>query len=157
MDKAVVYATSTAKKDLEKKLEDLISRRGNVAAQIKEAREFGDLRENAEYAAAREAQNNLETEINEIQAMLPNVKVFSYSKANTSEVGLGSKVTVEFNKNKADFVITGVLDSCIEKNYVSNVSPIGSALMGQKVGDVVEVKVPAGKMQYKIVKITTAE
>ena len=154
METIVVYATAASKKELERKLENLIARRGEVASQIKEAREFGDLRENAEYAAAREAQNNLETEINEIQAMLPNVKLFSYAKAPTDAVGLGSKVTVEANGNKMDFVITGVLDSCIENGYVSNESPIGSALMGNKVGDVFEVKVPAGKMMYTIKKIS---
>jgi len=157
MEQVTVYATSASKKELEKRLEDLIAKRGEVATMIKEAREFGDLKENAEYAAAREAQNNLETDINEIQAMLPNIKLFSYAKASTDVVGVGSKVTVEFNKNKMDFVITGILDSCIEKGYVSNVSPIGSALLGSKKGDEVEVKVPAGKTIYKIIKIATGE
>ena len=152
-----VYATVVAKKELEKRLDDLIARRGEIAAMIKEAREFGDLKENAEYAAAREAQNNLETEINEISAMLPNIKLFSYAKAPTDVVGLGSKVTVDLKGKKIDFVITGILDSDIDKGYVSNVSPIGSALLGKKKGDEVEVKVPAGKTVYKILKISAGE
>jgi len=86
---------------------------------------------------------------------LPNIKIFSYQKADTAKVGLGTKVNVEIvsPKSKFEFVITGILESCIEKGYVSNVSPIGSALMGKSVGDVVEVKVPAGKVKYKIVKL----
>ena len=157
MEQVTVYATSASKKELEKRLEAMIAKRGEVAAMIKEAREFGDLKENAEYAAAREAQNNLETEINEITAMIPNIKLFSYAKAPTDVVGLGSKVTVEVKGNKMDFVITGILDSDIEKGYVSNVSPIGSALIGQKKGAQVEVKVPAGKTVYKILKIAAGE
>lgn len=152
----LVYATADGKKNLEKKLEALISQRSDVANQIKIAREFGDLKENAEYAAAREAQNNLESEIDEIEAMLQNIKLFSYTKADTACVNIGTKVTVEVNKSKAKFVITGVLESDVMNGYLSNVSPIGSALLGKKVGDKVLVKVPAGKIEYKILKIEKA-
>ncbi|MCL2570086.1 MAG: transcription elongation factor GreA [Firmicutes bacterium] len=155
----LVYATQNGKKGLEARLADLISKRAEIANQIKIAREFGDLKENAEYAAAREAQNNLEMEITEIEETLPNIKLFSYAKAETNVVNLGTRVSVEVvsTKAKVDFVITGVLESCIEKGYVSNASPIGSALLGQKVGDTVEVKVPAGRMKYKITKISKVE
>ncbi|MCL2755709.1 MAG: transcription elongation factor GreA [Firmicutes bacterium] len=155
MSKDIIWATLEGKKKLEARLDELVSRRAEIAANIKAAREYGDLRENAEYAAAREAQNNLEMEINEIQANLPKVKVFSYAKVETDEVNVGTKVTVEIvgRKSKIDFVITGVLESDIENNYVSDKSPIGSALMGKKVGDEIEVKVPAGKLKYKIIKI----
>ena len=152
----IIYATLEGKKELEKKLKDLISRRAETAAQIKAAREFGDLRENAEYAAAREAQNNLEMEISEIESMIPNIKLFNYAKVDTSVVNIGTKVTVEIvgKTGKQDFVITGILERNIEKGYLSNQSPIGGALLGKKVGDVVEVKVPAGKVKYKITKIS---
>lgn len=154
-----VYATLEGKKNLEKRLEELVAKRAEIAEQIKVAREFGDLRENAEYAAAREAQNNLEMEISEIEEMLPNIKIFSYSKADTAVVNLGTRVTVEVvgKKTKADFVITGVLESDINNGYVSNQSPIGKALLGKKVGDEVEIKVPAGRMKYKILSIGRAE
>jgi len=157
MEQTTVYATSASKKEIEKRLEDLIAKRGEIATMIRESREFGDLKENAEYAAAREAQNNLETEINEIQAMIPMIKLFSYAKAPTDVVGLGSKVEVQAGTIKAVFVITGILDTCIENGYVSNVSPIGSALIGKKKGDEVEVKVPAGKTKYKILSIKAGE
>ena len=157
----IVYTTAQGKKDLEARHIELVSRRSEIAAQIKVAREFGDLKENAEYDAAREAQNSLETEIKSIEAMLPNVKVFSYSKADTSVVNLGTKVYLEGqcmgSQVKAEFVIVGTLEVCIEKGYVSNVSPIGSALLGKKVGDTVEVKIPAGKIKYKIMKIARVE
>ena len=151
-----IWATANGKKELEKRLETLISKRADIANQIKVAREFGDLKENAEYAAAREAQNNLEMEIIQIEETLPNIKLFAYGKADLSKVNIGTCVTVEVvgSKMKADFVITGILESCIENGYVSNASPIGSALLGKAVGDIVEVKVPAGRTKYKIVKIS---
>ena len=158
MEKAlVIYATAEGRKNLENRLNDLISRRAEVAEQIKQAREFGDLKENAEYAAAREAQNNLETEIDEIEAMIPAIKLFSYSKASTDAVNIGTRVTLEnmTNKGKVEYTITGVLESDIEKGYISNQSPIGSALLGKAVGETAEVKIPAGKIKYKIIKITT--
>ena len=150
-----IFATLEGKKVLEARLQALIAQRAEIANQIKVAREFGDLKENAEYAAAREAQNNLETDIVQIEAQIPLVKVFSYAKANTDAANIGTKVTVEIvgQKQKVDFVITGILESCIEKGFVSNLSPIGSALLGKKIGDVVEVKVPAGRIKYKIVAI----
>jgi len=152
---SVIYATAEGKKDLEKRLAGLIEQRVDIAAQIKVAREFGDLRENAEYAAAREAQNNLESEILQIEAMIPQIKLFSYAKADISVVNLGTRVSVEIvaRKMKVDFVVTGILESNIENNYVSNESPVGKALLGKKVGDVVSVKVPAGNMSYKILAI----
>jgi len=153
----IVYATAQGKKDLEGRLAELITRRPNIATQIKVAREYGDLKENAEYDAAREAQNLLETEIQSIEAMLPHVKIFSFAKADTSAVNIGTKVSVEGIgiDIKKDFVIVGTLEVCLEKGYVSNVSPIGNALLGKKVGDIVEIKIPAGKIKYKIKKIGT--
>jgi len=151
----IIYATAEGKKVLEARLQTLIAQRAEIANQIKVAREFGDLKENAEYAAAREAQNNLETDIAQIEAQIPLIKVFSYAKAKTDIVDLGTKVTVEIvgSKQKVDFVITGILESCIEKGFVSNQSPIGKELVGKKVGDVAEVKVPAGRMKYKIIAL----
>jgi len=156
---SIIYATLDGKKNLEKRLAGLIEQRADIANQIKVAREFGDLRENAEYAAAREAQNNLENEIIQIEAMMPNIKLFSYAKADTSAVNIGTQVTVEVvgKKLQVEFVITGILESCIDNGYVSNESPIGAALLGKKVGETAEVKVPAGKMTYKVLKITTVK
>jgi len=151
-----IYATAEGKKKLEQKREELISRRTGVSKQISESREFGDLKENAEYAAAREAQNNLEMEIDGIEAMLPRIKIFSYARANTDAVNVGTRVKLEVfpNKKTVEYVITGTLESDISKGFLSNESPIGSALLGRKKGDEVEVKIPAGKMRYKVLSIT---
>ena len=156
MDNDIVYATTEGKKKLELKLQDLIAKRAEVAAQIKIAREFGDLKENAEYASAREAQNNLETEIGEIEATLPRIKLFSYSKADTKAVNIGTKVKLEdiAKKKNVEYTITGVLESDITSGKLSNESPIGSALLGKRVGEQVDIKIPAGKIKYKVLKIT---
>ena len=152
----VVYATVDGRKKLELKLQNLIAKRAEVAEQIKIAREFGDLKENAEYAAAREAQNNLEMEIDGIEVMLPKIKVFNYAKVDTSVVNIGTRVKLEnvSNKNVVEYTITGILESDISNGFLSNESPIGSALIGKKVKDEVEIKVPAGKIKYRILKIS---
>lgn len=153
---SIVYATAEGKKKLEQKLKDLIAKRADIAEQIKTAREFGDLKENAEYAAAREAQNNLEMEIDEIEATLPKIKLFSYAKADVKTVNIGTRVKLEgAGKKIIEYVITGVLESDISNGYLSNESPIGCALIGKKVGDEVEIKIPAGKTKFKILKIST--
>jgi len=156
MEHGTIFATADGKKKLETKLAELIARRAEVAGQIKIAREFGDLKENAEYAAAREAQNNLETEIGEIEMTLPRIRLFSYAKADTSAVNIGTRVKLEniANKKTVEYTITGVLESDITSGKLSNESPIGSALMGAKVGEQVDIKVPAGKIKYKVLKIT---
>ena len=155
----IIYATSDGKKKLEQKLADLIAKRADVAEQIKIAREFGDLKENAEYAAAREAQNNLEMEIDNIEEMLPRIKTFTYAKADTSAVNIGTRVKLlnTSNKKEIEYVITGILESDIATGYLSNQSPIGAALLGKRVGDEVDVKVPAGKIKYKVLKITSGQ
>ena len=154
----IIYATTEGKKTLEAKLEELISLRASIAEQIKDAREFGDLKENVEYAAAREAQVNLEEEISDIKNKLSTIKLFSYSKADTSAVNVGCRVKIEnqISKKTEEWIITGVIENNPEKGYVSNETPLGKALLGSKKGDVVEIKMPAGKVKYKILNILTA-
>ena len=156
MEVDLIYATAEGRKKLEAKLAELIAKRAEVAQQIKIAREFGDLKENAEYAAAREAQNILETEIGEIETTLPRIKLFNYAKADTSAVNIGTRVKLQniSNKQTIEYTITGILESDITVGRLSNESPVGSALLGKKVGEEVEVKVPAGKIKYKVLKIT---
>ena len=158
MNNIVMYATTEGKKKLEAELTELVSRRSSIAEQIKEAREFGDLKENAEYAAAREAQNNLEIRINEVEAILQHLKIFSYKTADTSCVNLGTTVLVENvqTKKQESYVITGFMEYDIEKNYISNESPKGKALLGKKVGEIAIIKTPMAQTQLKILKITKA-
>jgi transcription elongation factor GreA len=154
-EKGYVYATADGKKKLEKELEELNSKRSEIANQIKIAREYGDLKENSEYAAAREAQNNLEIRIDEIERMLPHIKMFSYKNADTNTVSLGSKVTVENleTKKKEDFVLTGIFEVNPDENYISNESPKGKALLGKKIGEIAIIKTPMTAIQLKVVKI----
>lgn len=153
------YVTVVGEKKLKDELADLMSKRSDIAYQIKEAREFGDLKENAEYAAAREAQNNLEIRVKEVEALLQNLTIFSYKTADISAVNLGTAVLVEnmSTKKQETYVITGFMEFDIEKNYISNESPKGKALLGKKVGEVAIIKTPASQISLKILKITRAE
>ena len=153
------YVTVVGEKKLKDELAELMSKRSDIAYQIKEAREFGDLKENAEYAAAREAQNNLEIRVKEVEALLQNLTIFSYKTADTSAVNLGTSVLVENmnTKKKETYVITGFMEFDIEKNYISNESPKGKALLGKKVGEIAIIKTPASQISLKILKIERAE
>lgn len=153
------YVTVVGEKKLKDELAELMSKRSDIAYQIKEAREFGDLKENAEYAAAREAQNNLEIRVKEVEALLQNLTIFSYKTADTSAVNLGTSVLVENmnTKKRETYVITGFMEFDIEKNYISNESPKGKALLGKKVGEIAIIKTPASQISLKILKIERAE
>ena len=150
-----IYATTAGKKILEARLDALIALREEVATKIREAREFGDLKENAEYAAAREEQSNLENEIASIREKLPMLKIFTYAKCDTSAVNLGTRVKIqEVGSSKTqEWTVTGVIENDPAKGYISNESPLGRELLGRKVGEVVEIHLPAGKSKYKIVNI----
>ena len=153
------YVTVVGEKKLKDELAELMSKRSDIAYQIKEAREFGDLKENAEYAAAREAQNNFEIRVKEVEALLQNLTIFSYKTADTSAVNLGTSVLVENmnTKKQETYVITGFMEFDIEKNYISNESPKGKALLGKKVGEIAIIKTPASQISLKILKIERAE
>ena len=156
MESGQIFATQAGKKILEQRLEELVSRREDVAHKIREAREFGDLKENAEYAAAREEQSNLEDEIASIKEKLPNLKIFSYTKCDTSAVHLGTRVKIQEvgGKKTLEWVITGVIENDPEKFFIANEAPMGKALLGKKVGDIVEIHMPAGKVKFKVVGIS---
>jgi len=150
-----VYATLKGKKMMEDRLAECIAMREDAAAKIREAREFGDLKENAEYSAAREAQSNLEDEINNLQSKMQNLKVFSYTKVNTSCVNIGTRVTIqEVGKKKTqDWTITGVIENDPGNYYISNESPLGGRLLGKNINDIVDIQTPAGATKYKIIAI----
>ena len=143
-------------KKLEDELEDLkVNQRKAVAAKIKEAREQGDLSENAEYDAAKEAQGHLEARISKLQEMVANARLLDESKIDTSKVLLLSIITIRNTKNKLTQTYTIVPESeaNLKQGKISITSPFASAFLGHKVGDVVEVNVPAGKMTFELVKI----
>ena len=144
-----------------KKLEDELSflktiRRKEVSEQIKTARGLGDLSENSEYDEAREEQAKVEARISELENMLENVEVISEHELTTDAVNVGSKVRVLDEKNNEEIEYTGVGSSEANalKRKISDQSPIGSALMGAKVDDVVTAYTPGGELKFKIIEIS---
>ncbi len=143
-------------KKLEDELQDLkVNRRQEVAQKIREAREQGDLSENAEYDAAKDEQRDIEARIEELEKILKNAEVIDEDDVALDTISVGCCVTlldVEFD-DEMKFKIVGSTEANSLKGYISNESPIGQAMLGKKKGDVVEVDSPAGVVQYKIMEI----
>ena len=126
-----------------------------VVQAIVEAREKGDLSENAEYDAARERQGMLEAKIAELKSLIAGARIIDESKINTDEVQLLTKVTIKNVANKAQMTYTIVTEteSNLREGKISITTPIAKGLVGHKVGDVVEIQAPAGTMKFEILKI----
>ena len=142
-------------KELEAELNDLqVNKRKEIAEKLKEARAQGDLSENAEYDAAKDEQRDIEARIEKIEEILKNVEVYDDAKK-TDKVSMGSKVTildVELNE-ELEYKIVGSQEANILKGKISNESPIGRALIGAKVGQIVSVETESGTFDYKVVSI----
>jgi len=149
--KKMYQITDEGKKELEAELEELKSRRGAIADKIAEARDFGDLSENAEYDTAREEQGLVESRIAEIEDILLNAELIKAGKS--SKVALGSKVELKTGKKTVSYSIVGPVEADPLEGKVSNESPIGEALMGKQVGDKVTITTPKGDISYEIVRI----
>ncbi len=143
-------------KQLENELEDLkVNRRKEVAVKIREAREQGDLSENAEYDAAKDEQRDIEARIEDIEKILKNVEVVDEDEVDLEKVSIGCKVKVfdvTFDE-EMEFKIVGSTEANSLKGKISNESPVGVALLGAKVGDEVNVETQAGLMVYKVLEI----
>lgn len=143
-------------KKLEDELEDLkVVRRKEVADKIKEAREQGDLSENAEYDAAKDEQREIEARIEEIEKILKNADVVVEEDVDVDVINIGCKVKVldmEYDE-ELELRIVGSTEASSLQGKISNESPVGKALLRHKVGDVVEVETQAGVMEYKILEI----
>ncbi len=143
-------------KKLEDELQDLkVNRRQEVAQKIKEAREQGDLSENAEYDAAKDEQRDIEARIEQLEKILKNAEVIDEDDVATDSISVGCCVTVldiEFDE-EMDFKIVGSTEANSLKGLISNESPLGLALLGKKKGAIVEVEAPVGVVQYKILQI----
>ena len=143
-------------KKLEDELQDLkVNKRQEVAQKIKEAREQGDLSENAEYDAAKDEQRDIEARIEEIEKILKNAEVIDEDDFDHETVNFGSEVAVldKELKEKFTYKIVGSTEADILKGKISNESPLGVALMKKKVGAKVVVEAPDGNFEYKIVDI----
>ncbi len=143
-------------KKLEDELQDLkVNRRQEVAQKIKEAREQGDLSENAEYDAAKDEQRDIEARIEELEKILKNAELIDEDDIASDTISVGCQVTlldVEFDE-EMQFKIVGSTEANSLKGLISNESPLGIALLGKKKGETVEVEAPAGMIQYKVVDI----
>ena len=143
-------------KQYEDELQNLkVVRRKEVAQKIKEAREQGDLSENAEYDAAKDEQRDIELRIEELEKLLKNAEVVVEDEIDTDKINVGCKVKLldmEYNE-EMEFYIVGSTEANSLQNKISNESPVGHALMGRGVGDVVDVETQAGVIQYKVLEI----
>lgn len=147
--KKVYQLTSTGKLELENELEELKSQRSVLAQKIADARDFGDLSENAEYDAARTEQGRVETRISDIEDILLNAEVIGGRK--TSKVSLGSTVVLADAKGKkVSYTIVGSVEADPMEGKISDQSPIGQALLGKKVGEDVAIKTPRGEAAYTL-------
>ena len=154
-DKEVILTLDGLNK-LEKELENLKTvRRPEVAERLKQALEFGDISENSEYEDAKNEQGFIEGRILQLEKMLRNAKVIDDQEINNDVVSAGSKVKLidVNNKEEVEYMIVGSAEADPANYKISNESPVGRSLMGQKVGSAVNVTVPMGTIQYKIAGI----
>ena len=152
----VIYMTQEGLDKLKKELAESIAKRPVIAAAIAEAREKGDLSENAEYESAREAQGLLELKIANLQAKVTAAKIIDESRVGTDKVQLLNKVKVQNvgNSQIMEFYIVGETEADFSKGRLAATTPIAKALLGHSKGDVVEAKVPAGVIKFKILDIS---
>ncbi|MGM9813271.1 MAG: transcription elongation factor GreA [Muribaculaceae bacterium] len=154
---AISYMT---KEGYKKKMEELAYlenvKRPEISAAIAEARDKGDLSENAEYDAAKEAQGMLEMKISQLKDIVANARIIDESKLNTDVVSLLSTVKIKNVKNGMvlKYTIVSESEANLKEMKIASATPIARGLMGHKVGDVVEVKAPAGLMQFEILEIS---
>ena len=157
MSEKKIVLTPEGLKKLESELQNLkVVRRKEVAEKIKEARGQGDLSENAEYDAAKEEQAEIEARILVIEKMLRNAEVIDEEDVTTDVIGIGSRVKAldkEFDEEVV-YTIVGSAESDPAKGFISNESPLGVALMGRAVDDIVAVAAPDGTIEYKVLEIS---
>ena len=156
MEEKKIILTYAGLKKLEDELHDLkVVKRKEVAGKIKEAREQGDLSENAEYDAAKDEQRDIEARIEEIEKILKNAEVVVEDEVDYTMISVGCKVKVhdmEYDEDM-EFQIVGSTEANSLQGKISNESPVGKALIGAKQGQIVDVELPAGVMQYEVLNI----
>ncbi|MEG1751877.1 MAG: transcription elongation factor GreA [Clostridia bacterium] len=150
------FLTAEGKKELEKKLKEYVAvRRPEVINKIGEARSFGDLSENSEYDAAKDEQAQIEAEIKEMEFKIRTCEIIDQKKIDTKKVSIGCfvKVLDKDYKEEVEYKIVGSSESNAIKGLISNESPVGSILIGKKIGEEVQVQTPAGFCNLKILAI----
>lgn len=148
--------TYTGLKKIEEELQDLkVNKRREIAAKIKEAREQGDLSENAEYDAAKDEQRDIEAQIVELENILKNAEIIQDNDKSKDKIKMESVVKlhdVEYDED-IEYTIVGSSEADSLNNKISNESPLGAALIGKKVGDTVKIEAPVGEIEYKIISV----
>ncbi|MBR4771863.1 MAG: transcription elongation factor GreA [Bacteroidales bacterium] len=150
------YLTQKGLDDLKAELDALLAQRPVISRAIAEARDKGDLSENAEYDAAREAQGMLELKITKLQDSIANARVIDESRLNTDSVQMLTKVKIKNIKTGAvvEYQLVGESEANFKEGKLAAATPIGKALMGRKKGEIVDVTVPSGVLQFEILDIT---
>lgn len=154
---SVSYMTQEGYEKLKAELEDLKSKgRDDVAKAIAEAREKGDLSENAEYDAAKNAQGMLEMKINELEKVFANSRIIDETTLDTSKVTVLTNVTIKNMNNNAEvtYKLVAEAEANLKEKKISVSSPIGQGLLGKEVGDIAQIHTPAGLINFKIVNIS---
>ena len=156
MAKEIIYLTAEGYKKLRDELDHMRSvERPAISAAIAEARDKGDLSENAEYDAAKDEQRDIEARIEQLEKLLKNAEVVVEEEIDLEKINIGCRVKlldVEEDE-EMEFKIVGSTEANSLQNKISNESPVGHALLGKKVGDVVDVETQAGMIQYKVLEI----
>ena len=153
----IIYLSKDGYDNLKEELHRLKTiERPNIINQIAEARDKGDLSENAEYDAAKEAQGLLESRISKLEIDLSNSRVIDESKLNNNNVSLLSKVTIKniANNNEMTYTIVSESEADLSQKKISASSPIGKGLIGKKVGDITDIVVPNGTLKFEIINIS---
>lgn len=155
MDKKNILTYEGLKK-LEDELENLkVVKRKEISQKIKEAREQGDLSENAEYDAAKDEQRDIEARIEDIEKILKNAEVVVEDEVDLEKIGIGCSIRIldcEYDE-ELEYKIVGSTEANSLKGKISNESPVGKALLGKRVGDLVKVETQAGELEYKVLSI----
>lgn len=157
MSKKISYYTKEGLEKIKAELSGLKSKgRAEIAKQIAEARDKGDLSENAEYDAAKDAQGHLEAKIAQLEDLVANARLLDENNIDTSKVSILSKVTIKNKKNGASvtYMLVSEEEADLKAGKISTMSPIGKGLLGKAKGDVATIKTPAGEMEFEIVSIT---
>ena len=156
---AVSYYTAEGLKKLKDELEQMKKiERPKISSQIADARDKGDLSENAEYDAAKEAQGMLEMKISKLEDVLANARILSEENIDLTKVGVLTKVKLKNMANSAimEYSLVAEKEADIRKNKISVSSTIGKGLLGKKVGEIAEIQVPRGIMRFEIIDISAA-
>lgn len=153
----VSYYTKEGLEKLKDELADLKTKgRADISKQIAEARDKGDLSENAEYDAAKDAQGHLEAKIAKLEEVVGNARIIDQSAIDTSKVSILSTVKIKNVKNKAEVTYTLVSEeeADLKQQKISITSPFGKGLLGKKVGEVATIKAPAGELEFEVMQIS---